>query len=160
MATSNRTPFGGADPFTALWSEWMKKLAASVPGGAEAASATATSEMAGQMRKTFFDAMSQHADQYMRSDAFLAAMKQSMDNALAWQQMVNQFLQKGVSGAQLPTRADSEHVVRLIRGMEDRLIAKLENMEGRVARLEKAAGVETPKPRGRKRAARSARSTP
>jgi hypothetical protein len=117
---------------------------------------SATGDFAAQMRRAFFDAMSQQADQYMRSDAFMASMKQSMDNALAWQQMVNQFLQKGVSAAQMPTRADSEHIVRLVRGMEERLIGKLESMEARVRRLEKAAGVETPAPGARKRRPRAA----
>jgi hypothetical protein len=72
----------------------------------------------------------------MRSEAFLAAMKQSTDHALAWQQSMNQVLQKGLSAGQMPSRADADHVVSLIRGMEDRLLEKLDRISERVDRIE------------------------
>ncbi len=137
----------GADPFSAMWSEWMRNWTQAA--GAASAS-TAPPDMSAQMRKAFFESMSQQADQYMRSEAFLAAMKQAMDNALGWQQMLNQYLQKGVSAVQMPTRADADHIVRLVRGMEDRLIGKLDAVTQRVERLEKAAGVSGPPPARRK----------
>jgi hypothetical protein len=63
-------------------------------------------------------------------------MKQSMDQALAWQQMINQAMQKGLASAQAPTREDADHVALLVRGMEERVLSKLEELGRRVEQLE------------------------
>lgn len=156
MSGSSGGPMG-SDPFSAMWSEWMRNWTQAA-GAASASASAAPPDMSAQMRKAFFEAMSQQADQYMRSEAFLAAMKQAMDNALGWQQMLNQYLQKGVSAVQMPTRADADHIVRLVRGLEDRLVGKLDDVTRRVERLEKAAGISEPPPTRRK--ARPARRKP
>lgn len=123
--------FPGMDAFTGFWTDFMNKMnAAGVP------TPPAGSDVANQVRRAFFDAMARHAEEYMRSDQFLAAMKQGMDNALALQQNMNQFLQRGMAGAQMPSRVDTDHLVVLIRGMEDRLLNKLEDLQSRVERLE------------------------
>ena len=97
---------------------------------------TPPAEFAERMRKSFFEAMSKYFEEYLRSEAFLNSMKQSMDHALAWQQAMNQYMQKSLSAAQMQTRADGDHVVLLIRGMEDRVMARLDDLTERVERLE------------------------
>lgn len=135
MAGDNK--FGvGADPFSAFWTDFWARAAAS---GAGAIPQPPPDAMA-QMRKAFFDALSEHMEGFMRSEAFLNAMKQSMDHALAWQQMMNQTLQKGLSGAQMPSRDSADHVVLLVRGMEERVLGKLEDMVTRIEKLEKQTG--------------------
>ncbi|MCA9242661.1 MAG: hypothetical protein KDA32_01805 [Phycisphaerales bacterium] len=128
----------GADQFTRFWGDFVGRLSANgvAPPSNDAAEA---------WRKAFFAAMTDHLDSFMRSEQFLAAMKQSMEGALAWQQTMNQALQKGLSAAQMPSRADTDHMVRLIRGMEDRLVDRLEELCGRVEALEKGAGAKAPR---------------
>lgn len=125
------------DAFTAFWTDYWGRLASS---GAGAAIPQPPPDVMAQMRKTFFDAMSEHMDGVMRSEAFLNAMKQSMDHALAWQQMLNQTLQKGLSGAQMPSRDSADHVVMLVRGMEERVLGRLEDLAKRIEKLEKPPG--------------------
>lgn len=129
------SPFNPGDAFTTFWSDFMNRTASSgaTPPG------TQTPEWMNQMRRAFFDSMAQSADQFMRSEAFLKSMKQSMDNSLAWQKMLNQYLQKGVSGMPVPDRADNDEVVQLIRAMENRLATKLGELSQRVEKLEKHA---------------------
>jgi hypothetical protein len=135
MAGDNDHSFPGADPFTSFWTDMMGKMAAA---GAPAPSPA--KEWSDQMRKACFDAMAEQADQFMRSEAFLGAMKQSMDNSLAWREQMNQFLTKGWSTAQMSTRADADDMVRLVRGMESRLSAKLEELSSRIEQLESEHG--------------------
>jgi hypothetical protein len=49
---------------------------------------------------------------------------------------MNQTLQKGLSAAQVPSRADADHLVVLVRGMEDRLLERLAKIEQRLGQLE------------------------
>ncbi|MCG3128308.1 MAG: hypothetical protein CHACPFDD_03190 [Phycisphaerae bacterium] len=135
MPDDAKSPFPAADPFTAFWGEFMTRMTSMgfqpPQPGADAMQ---------QMRRAFFDAMAQYADNFMRSEAFLGAMKQSMDSALAWQQSMNQFLQKGLSTAQMPSRADTDHIVQLMRGLEDRLLGRVAILETRMDSIEKRLG--------------------
>lgn len=125
------------DPFTAFWTDFTSKMWAAAPGSSGPAPAPPPDVMK-QMRQAFFDAMARYADEFMRSEAFLGMMKQTMDNALAWQQMMNQMLQRNLSAAQVPSQADADHTVMLVRGMEDRVMKKLEEMEARLRGVEGA----------------------
>lgn len=143
-----------ADPFINFWTEFWKKAAT-----LGAATPQPPPDVMSQLRKMFFDAMSEHAERYMRSEAFLSAMKQSMENTLAWQQQMNAFMQKNLAAAQAPSRVDADHTVVLVRGMEDRLMARLEKLDRRIAALEgrrAAKTAATADGRAAKRAARNA----
>lgn len=122
------------DAFTAFWADlWSRMAAAGAPPPPNP-----PADFIERTRKAFFDAMARALDEYMRSEAFLHGMRQSMDQALGWQKMMNDYLQRGLSAAQIPTRDDADHVVRLIHGMEDRLIAKIEQLETRLNGVERA----------------------
>lgn len=131
---SNDAPFGFPveNPFMNMWTDFFGKMAA-----AGITPAQPPAEMAERLRRSFFDSMAKYCDEFMRSEAFLAAMKQSFDSALNWQGMMNQYLQKGLAGAQMPSRADTEQVVAMLRGLEDRLFTRLDALAARVEKLEK-----------------------
>ncbi len=121
----------GSDPFTQFWTDAMGRMAA-----AGAASAGSNPDPAEQMRRTFFSALAEYSDQYMRSEQFLKAMKQTLDNSLALKQQINQFLTQSLQSAQMPSRSDTDHIVLLLRGLEDRVMGKLEELSNRVEALE------------------------
>ena len=73
----------GMDAWNSFWSDFLSK---SMPAGASPMAPPA--EFAERMRKSFFEAMSKYFEEYLRSEAFLNSMKQSMDHALAWQQAI------------------------------------------------------------------------
>lgn len=121
-----------SDPFTAFWAEFMKSA-----GSSGAAAPPPSNEATQQLRKVFFDTMAAQADQFMRSEAFLSTMKHAMDNSLAWQKACNDMLQQGLAAAQVPSRADADHMVTLVRGMEERILGKLSSLSERIDRLER-----------------------
>lgn len=134
MSTAGDFGIPGADAFTAFWTEFWKKA------GAAGSAPSPQSETFEQMRKAFFDAMARYAEEFMRSEAFLKAMKQSMDQALGWQKMMNDVLRQGLSAAQVPTRGDADHVALLVRGMEERIVERIGRLEKRMAELESRPG--------------------
>lgn len=135
MASEKQT-FPGMDAFTGFWTDFLNKMSGA---GVTPPPQAQTPDFVNQMRKAFFEAMSQNADQFMRSEAFLNSLKHSMDNALAWQQMMNDYMQRSLAAAQMPSRADSDHVVLLVRGLEERVLSKLDAIAKRVEALEAAS---------------------
>jgi hypothetical protein len=131
----------GFDPFMQFWGEFVKKVSAA---GATPPPQPPPDVLL-QMRRAFLDAMAQQADQFMRSEAFLNALKQGMEASLAWQQGFNQMMQKGLASAQVPSRADSDHMVVFLRGMEERLLERIDELAARVDSIEKG---ESPGKRG------------
>ena len=130
MSATNST--GPGDPFGAMWAEWIKHM---VPAGVSPPAPN--SETMEHIRRVFFDMMASQADQFMRSEAFLASMKQATDNAVAWQKTMNEAMQRGLAAVQVPSRADAEHLVALVRGMEERLVDRLDELQSRVRQVEK-----------------------
>lgn len=129
--SSNSNPFFGNDPFTRFWTDFMGKLASTGFTPPQPAP-----DVLKDIRRTFFDVLAEQADQFMRSEAFLNMMKQGVESGLAVQQTMSQFMQKGLQAAQMPSRADADHFVVLLRGMEDRIVERLDDLARRVDRLE------------------------
>lgn len=133
MSAEQGFDYTANNPFAAAWQDFFGKMQS-----AGVAPQQTPPDMAKQMQDAFFKAMSNYAEDFLRSDAFLTAMKQSMDNALSWQQSMQQYMEKGMEAAQMPTKADSEQIVAMVRGMEQRIGEKLDALSLRVENLEAA----------------------
>ena len=131
--------FPGIDPFMRFWSDFMSKMAT-----AGTPAPQPPPDVVQQMRRVFFDTMAEQADQFLRSEAFLNSLKQGMEASLAWQQAMNQFLQKGLASAQIPTRTDADHLVTLLRNMEERIVDRVDDLSQRVDKLEGAKPRKAP----------------
>ena len=135
---------GASDPFTKYWSEMMGHLSAgqgASPGGSQASNpfgafGPSQEEVARQMRQAFFDSWARYAEDYMRSDAFLDAMKKSMEQALAFKQQVNEFLTKSLRESQMPTQDDTDSILLAVRRLEERVLDRLAALTRRVEGLE------------------------
>lgn len=127
--SGNNDASAQANPFIDFWTDWARRMAGAAVG-------EPTKETIESMQRSFLDIMSKQADQFMRSEAFLSSMKQAMDNSLAWQKAFNELMQRGLGAAQVPTRADADHLVTLVRGLEERIVNKIEDLSERVERLE------------------------
>lgn len=99
----------------------------------------ASTDTVKQMRKAFSGVMADQAEEFMRSEVFLGAMKQAMDGALAMKQQINELLTKNLKTMQMPSRTDSDNLVLAVRGMEERLMGKLDELSQRVERLEESS---------------------
>jgi hypothetical protein len=129
---------GNADPnnaFAKLWADWANQMMGagfSPPGDAREA-------MLRQMRQAFFDAWARCCEEFLGSDAFLDAMKKSMDGALAFRQQLNEFMTRALHEAQAPARSDTDSIMLVLHGLEERVLSRLEDLAERVAALEETA---------------------
>ena len=124
---------GGGDPFSAFWTDFWSKAGVAPSAAAAGGTPSFGPELMERWRKAFFEALSRSSEEYLRSDAFLRMMKQSMDQSLTWQQAINQQVQQGLAAAQMVSRADVDHLVSLLRGLEERLMHRLDALENRHA---------------------------
>lgn len=103
-----------------------------------------------QMQRTFFDAMAKQADEYLRSPQFLGMMKQMMDQSIAFKQQLDRFITEAYRGAQAPAQADMQDLAGTLRGIEERLMSRLEELERRLDVAEEGPGKgATDKPKGK-----------
>ena len=135
MTSENYGGQTAADPFTKFWTDMMSKMGSS---GATPPFGVSQEEVSRQMRQACFDAWAKYCEDFMRSDAFLDAMKKSMDGALAFRQQVNDFLKKAVGDSPLASSDDTETIVLAVRSLEERVLDR-SLVEDVVARDELAA---------------------
>ena len=131
MDNGDTTTIPGADPMTRFWTDMVGRMAAT-----SMSAPPASQEMFEQMRSAFLDVLSRHTDEFLRSEQFLATMKQSMDSALAFRQQLNEMLTKSLETLQMPTSSDVVEVIQLVRNMEQRISTRLDELDERFARLE------------------------
>lgn len=145
----------------------MAGMAAGMPGampgaipGVDPAAAAAffSPDVLRRMQGAFFDAMAQHAEQYMRSPQFLEAMKRSMDQALQFKRQMDDFLKSNMSNAfETVTGGANTEILGAIRQtsaqLQAHLDARMDRLEARVARLESGSDPDTSASTGAKPAA-------
>lgn len=128
----------GADPFAKFWGDVMGRMgtanmACAFGGGSQ-------EDAMKNMRRAFFDAWGEHAEEFMQSDAFLDMMRQSMDNALAMRQQMNEFMKSALGETPLPSRDDVESVLMAVRGLENRVLKEVERLGSRLDDIEERVG--------------------
>ncbi|HUB25702.1 MAG TPA: hypothetical protein VL992_09770 [Tepidisphaeraceae bacterium] len=118
-----------------LWLETLARMGstfASVPPGSP------PPEAARQLRGAMMNAMSEQAEQFMRSDVFLQWMKQSLDRAIDFQKQSRQLLTQMRHGTEGVAVQDMTAIMSLLHQMEDRMLDRLDDLTDRLDRLEKA----------------------
>ncbi|MFQ5413543.1 MAG: hypothetical protein ACE5E6_03695 [Phycisphaerae bacterium] len=123
-----------SDAFMKFWSDMMNNMS----GMGAASPSAARDEAVKHMRRAFFDAWAASCDEFMKSEQFLAAMKESMDGALAFKRQINEFLTKALHEQQMPTRSDADDIMAAVRRLEHRVIDRLDDLTRRVEALEKS----------------------
>ena len=141
--------FGGANPtdqFTKFWSDMMAnagKLGMEPPPHAP-------DEARKHMRRAVCDSWAAQGDEYMPSEPCRDTMKKSLDNARAFKQQMKEFFTKHLHDAQMPARSDTDSILLVLRSLEERVLAKLEDLAERVERLETASASKGSKKPGGK----------
>ncbi|MBK8268101.1 MAG: hypothetical protein IPK83_07255 [Planctomycetes bacterium] len=135
--TDQRT---AADPFSNFWNEFMSRVA--IDGASQSGTATAPAfgEGAKQMQRMFFDTMAKYAEEFMRSEQFLSAMKKTMDQSLQMKKTFDEFLVNAQRGMQAPVKGDVDDVASLLRNIETRVLNRLDKLEVKVAAVEESHG--------------------
>lgn len=138
-----------SDMFTKFWSDFMSRMAP--PGMAPPAGMSQDGTK--QMQRIFFDALAKYADDFMRSPQFLEALKQTMDNAMAFRRQLDGFLTTMLKSAQMPTQSDTAYITEMLHGMERRLSARIDEVAARLDAVEKDHARGAAKAAGRGRVA-------
>ena len=125
--------FNQPQQFFEMWADLATKMATA---GMSIAPDTPPPQAARQIRAAVFEAMSQTADQFMRSPQFLELARSSLDANLQIREQFNEFLTKLRHEFQGVARQDVESVLAGVHQMERRVIDRLDQIEKRLAELE------------------------
>lgn len=136
------------DPVTAFWRDVMARAGVPAPTMPQMPAAPAgmsfvpTPDMVRKMQSAWYDAMSEYAEQYMRSPQFLESMKKSMDQAVQMRQQVEEFMRTSMASSMKTAGVGgTTEILAAIKQSESAIRTELESLAERVSRLEKAAGV-------------------
>ena len=132
--------------FFEMWADLATRMATA---GMSISPDTPPPQAARQIRSAVFEAMSQYADQFMRSPQFLEFTRSSLDASLQMREQFNEFLTKLRHELQGVARQDVESVLAGVHQMESRVLDRLDEIDKRLADLESRLG-ESPKTTGKK----------
>jgi hypothetical protein len=148
MSDDKQSPFEQAAAFQKIWVESISKLAQT------AFSATPESvppEILKQMRTGVFEALAKSWEEFMRSPQFLEAVKQMMDNAIAFKKLTSELLTKAHHEMQGTARTDIDSILLSVRHLEtqvadrmDKLGAQVDEVRRRLEQLEKGRRLARP----------------
>jgi len=143
-------PFGGAEAFTKMWTEFATKMASA---GMTFTPDSPPPEAARHVRNAMFDAMSSYCETFMRSPQFMEMMKQSMDNAIAFRKQLNTFMTRMHHETQGVAQEDMDSVIQTLKSLQhgvvdrlDDIADRLDDLSKRVEAMEKQGGSSS-KPR-------------
>jgi len=98
-------------------------------------------EAARQIRGALLGAMAEQTEQFMRSEAFCQGMKESLDAAIHFQKQTQDIMTRMRHATEGVAAQDLTAAMAMLRQMEDRLLDRLDELDSRLQRLERAAGV-------------------
>lgn len=115
--------------FQKIWGETFNKL---MQLGFTFSPESAPPDFLRQMRSGIFQALAQSWDQFLRSPQFMEAMKQHMDNAIAFRKMSSDFFNKVHHETQATSREDIDSVMQAVRHMEIRVLGRVEELAAQI----------------------------
>jgi hypothetical protein len=124
--------FDDAERVTRVWTEFATKM---MSAGLTLGPDKAPPEVSRQMRTLMFQAMSQQAEQFMRSPQFLDLMKQSMDAAINMRKQINDLLTQAHHAGQGVARQDVDALLRSVHHLETRVLDRLEDVATRLDQI-------------------------
>ena len=120
---------------TQLWLDMASKLGGTF---ANVQPGSPPPDAARQMRGAIFQAMSEQLDQFMRSEAFLEGMKESLNRTIQFQKQTQDVFTRMHHATQGVAVQDISAAMSMLRQMEDRLLDRLDELNGRLQKLEEA----------------------
>jgi hypothetical protein len=88
------------------------------------------------------DAMSKSADAFMRSPAFLHAMKQNADAVIKLKQQTDDLSKEFARNANIPTTSDISGLFERLHSIEEVILSRLGRIEERLQAIEEHVGME------------------
>jgi hypothetical protein len=93
-------------------------------------------------QRRWLDSVSQSMDAFMRSPAFLQAMKHTMDGVNQTKMRIDDVATEVARTANIPMASDISGLFERLHSVEEVILYKLENIEGRLHAIESKIGTE------------------
>lgn len=127
------TPLPDYQQLMQMWQKFATEMAS--VGGA-VSTGSVPSEVAKQMRDTYFQTLSQYTDQFMRSPMFLEMMKQATASTVTLRKQTNDFLAQAHHAVGNVARPDVDSLLMAVRRCETRVLDKLDEISNQLSDLE------------------------
>jgi hypothetical protein len=151
MSTTSEDFSEQSAAFQRIWTESMTKLmqAASVftPG-------SAPPELLKEIRSGILNALARSWDEFLRSPQFQDAMKEWMDQAVAFRKMTQDIMNRTRKEMQAPSSNDIDAIMLSVRHMETRILNRLEALEQQIAASRNGTVAKKPARAARRRSSR------
>jgi len=121
-----------------MWRLWLETLSRLGGSFASAQPGSPPPEAARQVRGAVLNAVSEQVDQFLRSETFLQWMKEWLDRTIAFQKQTHEIMTQMHHATEGVAVQDVTAIMGVLRQMEDRLLDRLDDLNRRVERLEKA----------------------
>jgi hypothetical protein len=153
MSTQSENASDQSAAFQKIWTESVTKLmqaaSAFTPG-------SASPELLGEIRSGILNALAKSWNEFLRSAEFQEAMKQWMEQAIAFRKMNHDLMAKVRKEMQAPSRDDIDAIMLSMRHMETRILDRLEELENQLNGSHNATTAARTRP-ARKRSSRKPR---
>ena len=122
------------EPYREFWADYVQRASDTAKQMFQTATGADADPRTWQRR--WLEAVSQSMDAYLRSPAFLGAMKQNMDMMIKTKLQADDFTKEFARNANLPTASDLTGIFERLRSAEDAILARLAQMDRRLEAIE------------------------
>jgi hypothetical protein len=122
------------EPYREFWVDCVERASATARQMFQTATGADADPRAWQRR--WLEAVAQSMDAYLRSPAFLRAMKQNMDTIIKTKLQADDFAKEVARNANLPTASDVTGLFERLRSTQDAILARLAQMDRRLEAIE------------------------
>jgi hypothetical protein len=122
------------EPYREFWADYVQQASDTARQMYQAAAGADADPRAWQRR--WLEAVRASMDAYLRSPAFLRAMKQNMDMMIKAKLQADDFTKEFARNANLPTASDVTGIFERLRSAEDAILARLAQMDRRLEVIE------------------------
>lgn len=120
-------------PFSEFWNRWVEK---SDEVTRQWTQQVLRQDKLEEWRRHWLEAVSQSCEAYMRSPAFLEAMKHQADATVKMKAQVNDVAREAARNLDIPTAGDISGLFERVHSVEETLISRLERIEEKLARID------------------------
>src|SRR5436190_6674285 len=134
-----------AEQMAAFQKIWMESFTQLMQTAMTGVPTSAPPEVLRQMRSGIFRSLARSWDEFLRSPQYLEGMRQWMDGTISVRKMRNEWMAKVRNELQAPSREDIDAIMLSVRHMEQRLLARMEDLSKRIEALNGQSAPNEPK---------------
>jgi hypothetical protein len=120
-------------PFSEFWNRWVEK---SDEVTRQWTQQVLRQDKLEEWRRQWLEAVSESCEAYMRSPAFLEAMKHQADATVKMKAQANDLAREAARNLDIPTAGDISGLFERVHSVEEALLSRLARIEEKLARID------------------------